>query len=168
MSKQVNLKEIILDAYIEVLREQEDVLTTSSDEILGKFPTLRKQLIKLFTKDFNTFVKDVKWVAPRPTTFEVVLNNDTAFTLKWNGKGFIGTIEGKRYSLFLGSEFQQALDRINRMLQQAAAEPDKEGDDMFGGEEPVGGDEFIGGTDVGAPEPPEDLGFEEPVEEPEV
>lgn len=158
----MNIKEIILEAYIEVLREQEEVLTTSSEEILGKFPTLKKQLINLFTKDFETFVKDVKWVAPRPSTFEVVLNNDTSFNLKWTGKGFLATIEGKRYSLNYTSDFQQALDRLNRMLQQSVAQPDKEEtEDTFGEPE----DTF--NQEAPSIEEPEDLGFEEPTEEPE-
>jgi hypothetical protein len=71
--KRKELRSLLEEAFYEVLSEQE--LKTSSHEILGKFPTLKRQLIALLSQEFTEFVDEVKWIAPKPSTFQVVLNN---------------------------------------------------------------------------------------------
>jgi len=174
------LRALLEEAFYEVLSEQE--LKTSSQEILGKFPTLKRQLVALFTKEYEEFVDEVKWIAPKPSTFQVVLQNGEKFFLKWNGAGFEAQIAGKRYALNYVSEFQQALDKLNEILKsgpmKSLADMDAEaaaeaGEDEFGGS----GDEFGGGGDFEEPaggedfeaeeEGGEEIEFEEPGEEPE-
>ena len=174
------IRELLEEAFYEVLSEQE--LKTASQEILGKFPTLKRQLVALFTKEYEEFVDEVKWIAPKPSTFQVVLQNGEKFFLKWNGAGFEAQIAGKRYALNYVSEFQQALDKLNEILKsgpmKSLADMDAEaaaeaGEDEFGG----GGDDFGGGGDFEEPaggedfedeeEGGEEIEFEEPGEEPE-
>ena len=52
--KKSELKDIIVEAYVEVLRETPEVpaLKTSTQLILGKFPTLKKTLVKLKRQEF--------------------------------------------------------------------------------------------------------------------
>jgi hypothetical protein len=173
------IKELLEEAFYEVLSEQE--LKTASQEILGKFPTLKRQLVALFTKEYEEFLDEVKWIAPKPSTFQVVLQNGEKFFLKWNGAGFEAQIAGKRYALNYVSEFQQALDKLNEILKsgpmksladmdaEAAAEAGEDefggGGDEFGGggfEEPAGGEDFEAEEEGG-----EEIEFEEPGEEPE-
>jgi hypothetical protein len=174
------IRQLLEEAFYEVLSEQE--LKTSSQEILGKFPTLKRQLVALFTKEYEEFVDEVKWIAPKPSTFQVVLQNGEKFFLKWNGAGFEAQIAGKRYALNYVSEFQQALDKLNEILKsgpmksladmdaEAAAEAGEDefgggGDDFGGGggfEEPAGGEDFEAEEEGG-----EEIEFEEPGEEPE-
>jgi len=159
-----DLKQLIFEAYIEVLKEQNAVLSTGSEEILAKFPTLRKNLENLFTKDYNTFVKEVKYTAPKPTTFTVVLANDQEFYLKWMGKGFEAQIGGKKYYLGRVNEYQQALDKLNELLKHAPVggeQPAEESpEDTFGGEPEAGAaDSGFGG------ETPEPAGGETEFEE---
>ena len=173
------LRELLEEAFYEVLSEQE--LKTASQEILGKFPTLKRQLVALFTKEYEEFVDEVKWIAPKPSTFQVVLQSGEKFFLKWNGAGFEAQIAGKRYALNYVSEFQQALDKLNEILKsgpmksladmdaEAAAEAGEDefggGGDEFGGggfEEPAGGEDFEAEEEGG-----EEIEFEEPGEEPE-
>lgn len=171
------LREIIEEGLIEVLREQA-VLQTSSQEILGKFPTLKKTLAGLLTSEFDTFIKEVEWVAPKPTTFRVVLANDDHFFLKWMGKGFEAQIAGKKYYLGSLPDYQQALDKINELLRYEPIGVDKQTTEP-GMEEPAGEEGgFGGGSDLGSdfgaePEPTEpeleggeEVEFEEPAEEP--
>ena len=171
------LREIIEESLIEVLREQA-VLQTSSQEILGKFPTLKKTLAGLLTSEFDTFIKEVEWVAPKPTTFRVVLANDDHFFLKWMGKGFEAQIAGKKYYLGSLPDYQQALDKINELLRYEPIGVDKQSNEP-GMEEPAGEEgSFGGGSDLGSdfgaePEPTEpeleggeEVEFEEPAEEP--
>ena len=86
---QINRKDIrviLEEALYEVLSEQE--LKTASQEILGKFPTLKRQLKALLSDEFEEFVDEIKWIAPKPSTFQVVLSNGEKFFLKWEGNGF--------------------------------------------------------------------------------
>jgi len=127
------LKEVMLEAYVEVLQEEENaVLETSSDEILGKFPTVKKTIVSLFTKDYPEFVKNIRWVAPKPSTFAIDLASGQSFNLKWMGKGFEAQVEGKKYYLNDLAEYQQALDKINDIIKTGP---------ISQGEEP-GGEEF--------------------------
>ena len=179
--KRKELRALLEEAVYEVLSEQE--LKTSFQEILGKFPTLKRQLVALLSNEFEEFVDEIKWIAPKPSTFQVVLNNGEKFFLRWNGVGFEAQIAGKKYALNYVSEFQQALDKLNELLKAGPmksladmdAEADAEADDDFGGggddfggggdfEEPAGGEEDLGGEEE---EEGEDIEFEEPGEEPE-
>lgn len=180
---------LVNDCLVEVLREQA-VLQTSSQEILGKFPTLKKTLSTLLTSEFDSFVGQIDWVAPKPTTFRIVLQNSDYFFLKWLGKGFEAQIAGKKYYLDSLPEYQQALDKINELLRFEPIGVDKQssepGTDAPGGDAGgfddggfddmgVGGDGGLGGgfdTSADPTEPEieggDEVEFEEPAEEPEV
>ena len=164
------LHSIILEAYAEVLAEQE--LPQSKDILLGKFPTLKKTVENLFTKQYDDFIEAIDWVAPKPSTFRVVLKNQQAFYIKWMGSQFQAQVEGKRYMLGRADEFQQALDRLAELLKQSEPADQPAETDSF--EEPAADADFTagstGGDDFDLPaETPEEeeFDFEEPGEEPE-
>ena len=164
------LKELIEDAYIQVLREAEEpkpedpigdeeaseetVLEDATDTMLSKFPTLKLTLVKLMTEDFKEFVDTIDWVSPKPTTFRVNLVNGQDFTLKWTGKNFQAQILGKKYSLGKIDEFQQALDKLARLYQEAPLK----GAGEEGGE---GAEADFGGGGGGGDFPGEEGGGEE-------
>jgi hypothetical protein len=60
--KRSELRDIIVEAYVELLRETPEVpaLKTSTQLILGKFPTLKKSLVKLLTHEFDEFIEKNK------------------------------------------------------------------------------------------------------------
>jgi hypothetical protein len=159
------LRELMLEAYIEVLKEEEGaVLETSTDEILGKFPTVKKAITSLFTKEYPEFVTDIRWVAPKPSTFAVDLKNGQSFNLKWMGKGFEAQIEGKKYYLDTLQDYQQALDKINDILKNGPITQGEEpGGEEFGADPAApaggGGGDFPGGEAGG--EPAAEFGAEE-------
>jgi hypothetical protein len=132
------------------------------------------------TQEFDEFVEDVKWLAPKPTTFQVVLKNGQTFTLKWAGKPqngkvdvndpkyymqFDANIEGKDYYLGTVTTYQQALDALNRVLINGPISQGEEpGGEEFGAPaEPApagGGGEEAGGGEAAPeaePETPEAL-----------
>jgi hypothetical protein len=156
------LKEVMLEAYVEVLQEEENaVLETSSDEILGKFPTVKKTIVSLFTKDYPEFVKNIRWVAPKPSTFAIDLASGQSFNLKWMGKGFEAQVEGKKYYLNDLAEYQQALDKINDIIKTGPITQGEEpGGEEFGAEPAAagggGGGDFPGG-EAGGEEPAADF-----------
>lgn len=169
----------------EGLPDEEDIpeeVIDPTEEILEKFPTLRQELTNLLTDQFMDFVATLDWVAPKPTTFKVTLNNNQIFHMKWLGKGFQAEMAGKRFYLPKINEYQNALDKLNELLKYAAPQSmgmeGGEGADAdfgagggggdFPGEEGGGGAdaEFEGGieTPVGGEEG--EAEFEEPGSDP--
>ena len=118
---------------------EETVLEDATDTMLEKFPTLKLTLVKLMTEDFKEFVDTIDWVSPKPTTFRVNLVNGQDFTLKWTGKNFQAHILGKRYMLGNISEFQQALDKLARLYQEAPLKGAGEEGEGEAGEADFGG-----------------------------
>lgn len=158
--KRSELRDLILEAYVEVLTES-DQLPTTKDILLGKFPTLKKNVENLFTKQYDDFIEGIDWVAPRPSTFRITLKNSQALYLKWTGATFEAQIEGKKYMLNKVEDFQQALDRLAELLKQE--KPKEEAGDQF--QEPEAAiDSDFGDADSAS----DDFEFEEPGEAPEM
>ena len=87
---------------------------------LVKFPTLKETIIKLLTDQYDLFLKDIEWVAPRPTTFRIVLGNDQVFYLIYTDRTWIAKVEGKKYYLLNLSEEQNCIEAIARILSYGA------------------------------------------------
>ena len=142
--------------------EIEDIVTRFP--VINKFPPLKKVMEDLFDFQYDPFVKDVEWVAPRPTTFRVKLVNGADFFLIYQGeensKGvFVAQVAGKKYFLESLPEEQQASEAIARLLRFKFVDTPKEegGDDLGGDLDDLGGDEGgdLGGDLGGAEEPTE-------------
>lgn len=173
---------------------EETVLEDATDEILGKFPTLKKAIIKLQTDQFKEFVDSIDWISPRPSSFRVNIKNGQYYILKWTGTGFEAQILGKRYYIDKIDEYQQALDKLARLYKEGPMSGAGEGEpadtdtggggggggDFPGGEggaeggeeggtevDDLGGGDAEGGEEGGADLGGEPIDFEEPGEEPE-
>lgn len=102
--------------------------------ILEKFPTLKEILIDLLTNQYELFVKEILWTAPRPTTLKIILNNSQDFYLIHTERSWEAKIEGKKYYLNNLPEEERAAESLSRILSYAwKDEPDKE--PSTGGEE---------------------------------
>lgn len=84
--------------------------------VLGKFPDLKKVIIDLFTKQYELFISDIQWVAPKPTTFRIILANGESFFLHYTPRSWVATIEGKKYYLASLGEEEQAVQTLARVL----------------------------------------------------
>jgi len=198
-SLEENINKLLFENLNDLMKEQEPepeeepdtsapkdtVLEDSTDIILNKFPTVKLAITKLQTEDFKDFVESIDWVSPRPSTFRINLKNGQEYILKWLGDGFEAQIMGKRYYINKISDYQQALDKLTLLYQQAPFKQggeDVEGaDDDFGSADTGGGDfpgadagtgagtdlDEPGGEEGGADLTDEPIDFEEPAEEPE-
>ena len=88
--------------------------------VLVKFPTLKETIVKLLTDQYELFLKDIEWVAPRPTTFRIILANDQMFYLIYTDRTWIAKVEGKKYYLLNISEEQNCIESIARILSYGA------------------------------------------------
>ena len=144
--KRSDIQDILLEAYVEVLREQEAtppslVANTPAPEkkpIPGDVKhALRKVINSLFGSSHLDFIDKIQLAVPNPSEFQVFLKNGQTFYLKWMGQSpqdtqeetegiehlgqekkgsFQAEIEGKKYFLGSLSEYEQALDKLGDLL----------------------------------------------------
>ena len=106
--------------------------------VLGKFPNLKKVIVDLFTEQYELFIEDIQWVAPKPTTFRIILANGESFFLHYTPRSWVTTIEGKKYYLASLGEEQQAVQTLARILSYGQkAEADTETSTEVSAEEPT-------------------------------
>ena len=104
--------------------------------VLGKFPELKKVIVDLLTQQYEIFLTDIQWVAPRPTTFRIVLANKETFYLTYTERSWIAKVEGKKYYLLNLSEEESAAESISRILSYGLKEENQTPDELSG-EEPA-------------------------------
>lgn len=85
--------------------------------LLIKYPSLRDTLNILMSNAFKDYLNGIYVVAPRPTTFKIVLHNNQEFFLIWTGKTYICKVEGKKYYLTFLSDKQRATNAIAQLLE---------------------------------------------------
>jgi len=148
------VKQVYKSKIVDLDSDEPISIDTEKFPVLLKFPQLKKVLVDLLTNQFETFVTDIQWVAPKPTTFRIVLGNGENFMLIWMKRSWVATVEGKRYYLLNLNEEENAISAIARLLsygsntiedpaEAADTSVDTGGGDFPGGE--TGGDE--GGTE---------------------
>ena len=103
--------------------------------VLNKFPKLKDIITDLLTDQYEVFMKAIEWVAPRPTTFRIVLGNDENFMLIYTERSWIAQVEGKKYYLLNLPEEERAAEAISRILRYGAKTPEGEGADTDGAED---------------------------------
>jgi hypothetical protein len=110
---------------------------TETFPVLTKFPILKKVVTDLLTDQYEMFISDIQWVAPRPTTFKIVLANGQFFYFIYTERSWIAQVEGKKYYLLNLNEEEQASESITRILRYGGkAEPEK-AEVPTGGETPA-------------------------------
>ena len=169
MKVQLNLLIYLMkkSEFIQLLEQEvEDFIQTQADKIvsfeddpkeyiLQKYPSLKDTLIDLMTESFDEYITGIYVMAPKPTTFKVLLHNGQHFYLIYARDSYIAKISGKKYYLSdLGAE-EYAIKSIadlltmgmppgaegpdqeaeNDMTKDADETPDAETDDTGGDEE---------------------------------
>ena len=115
-------------------------------KVLNHVPDLISILTDLMSPQFNLFVRDIEWVAPKPPTFRVILENDQFFYLYDLGRSWVAEVEGKKYYLLNLGEEERALSSIARILRYGKAVNPELGEE-FGGAS--GGSTSGGGGSTG-------------------
>ena len=119
------LKRLIIEAEaeeVETEEETEEVVKPGSFEenpmefILKKYHTLNELLIELMTESFAEYIDGIFIMAPKPTTFKVLLHNGQVFFLSFLDPSYEATIEGKRYYLLGIGEKERCMVAISRLL----------------------------------------------------
>jgi len=166
MNKQ-ELRSIVKKTIIKKMKS-EGINKYQEYKILNQVPDMISILTDLLSPQFNLFVKDIQWVAPKPPTFRIVLENNFSFYLADLGRSWMAEVEGKRYYLLNLGEEEQAIDSIARILRYGkAVNPDNEADTGgmdtgsststgSGGSMEAALEEPLGGEETPAEETPEE------------
>ena len=114
------LKESIKKEYKKILKEQQqETLTFEKDPIeyiIQRYPSLDATLIDLMTESYKDFLTGIYVMAPKPTTFKILLHNGQSFYLIYNPKAYIAKISGKQYHLMSLKDEEYAVKAISRLL----------------------------------------------------
>jgi hypothetical protein len=162
-------KESILKAILlkEFDRMQPDVSTFEDDPmqfILRKYEGLNKTLTYLMTPSFQDYVTGIYIVAPKPTTFKIVLHNGQFFFLQFTGKTYEATVAGKGYYLMNIGEKERCMLAIARLLRYGNPLKTKGPEGAEQGTRDEAGSEAggeAGGGEAAAETPPAEGGAEE-------
>jgi hypothetical protein len=126
------LRGIVSNEASEFVQEQaEEVISFESNPmeyILNKYPSLTDTLDDLLTNYFRDYVTGIFVIAPKPTTFKVLLHNGQMFFLTYGPKSWIAKVAGKRYYLLNLNEEESAIEAIARLL-ELGRPPGAEGPD---------------------------------------
>jgi hypothetical protein len=128
-------------------------------KVLNHVPDLISILTDLMSPQFNLFVRDIEWVAPKPPTFRVILENDQFFYLYDLGRSWVAEVEGKKYYLLNLGEEERALSSIARILRYGKAINPELGEE-FGG---ASGGSTSGGGSTGGGGGSMEAALEEPL-----
>jgi len=130
--------------FIQLLEQEiEDFVQTQAEKIvsfeddpkeyiLQKYPSLKETLIDLMTESFDEYITGIYVMAPKPTTFKVLLHNGQHFFLIYAKDSYIAKISGKKYYLSdLGAEeyaIKAIADLLTMGMPPGAEGPDQEAD----------------------------------------
>ena len=121
-------------------------------KVLNHVPDLISILTDLMSPQFNLFVRDIEWVAPKPPTFRVILENDQFFYLYDLGRSWVAEVEGKKYYLLNLGEEEMAMSRISRILRYGKAVNADMGEEFGAGGGSTSGGGSTGGGGGGSME----------------
>lgn len=85
--------------------------------ILQKYDSLDATLVDLLTPSFRDYVTGIFIIAPKPTTFRILLHNNQEFHLIYGPQTYIAKIAGKKYNLMNLSEEEFAITSIAQLLE---------------------------------------------------
>jgi hypothetical protein len=101
-------------------QDEEDTPKTFEDDptgfILKKYVSLNTILTELMTSSFREYIQEIFIVAPKPTTFKVVLNNGQHIFLTYMGPAYEATVSGKNYYLMNIGEKERCMLAISKLL----------------------------------------------------
>jgi hypothetical protein len=114
VSNQDILKSILLQELSPV--DQSTFEEDPMEFILKKYAGLNTTLEYLMTPSFKEYVTGIFVVAPKPTTFKIILHNGQIFFLQFMGKAYEATVQGKKYYLMAIGEKERCMVAISRLL----------------------------------------------------
>lgn len=113
-------KDIVRRLILREVERMEPMVQSFEDDpinfLLTKYPTLAKTLEMLMSPAYKDYLTGIYILAPKPTTFKIVLHNGQYFLLTFLGKAYEATIAGKKFYLQTIGERERATNAIAKLL----------------------------------------------------
>jgi len=116
MDSKAIIRKLILN---EVEKMEPNVQSFEDDPmgyILKKYPTMAETLQMLMSSAYKDYITGIYIVAPKPTTFRIVLHNDQDMFLTYLGKAYEANVSGKKFYLQTIGEKERCMTAITRLL----------------------------------------------------
>jgi hypothetical protein len=115
------LKKLIKEGIDDFVSQQQRETISFEDNplefILQKYPSLDATLSDLMTQNYRDYITGVYVMAPKPTTFKVLLHNGQEFYLIYGPQAYIAKISGKKYNLMNLKEEEFAITALAALLE---------------------------------------------------
>jgi hypothetical protein len=126
------LKKLIKEEIDDFVSQQQRETLSFEDNplefILQKYSSLDATLADLMTENYRDYITGVYVIAPKPTTFKILLHNGQEFYLIYGPKAYIAKILGKKYNLINLKEEEFAITSLAQLL-ELGMPPGSEGPD---------------------------------------
>lgn len=154
------LKKLIKEGIEDFVSQQQRETISFEDNplefILQKYSSLDATLNDLMTDKYRDYITGVYVVAPKPTTFKILLHNGQEFYLIYGPQAYIAKISGKKYNLMNLKEEEFAITSLAALL-ELGMPPGSEGpEEQTENETDLLGDEGSEGGDTPTEEPEDD------------
>lgn len=96
--------------------------------IIQKYPSLDASLTDLLTPNYRDYITGIYVIAPKPTTFKILLHNGQEFYMVYGPRAYTVKVSGKKYNLINLNEEEFAIKAIAQLL-ELGMPPGSEGPD---------------------------------------
>jgi hypothetical protein len=119
VSKLSLIKQLIKEELADFMHPKEAITFEDNplEFIIQKYPSLDATMADLLTNEYRDYVTGIYIIAPKPTTFRVLLHNGQEFYLIYGPKAYIVKVSGKKYNLMNMTEEQFATKAIAQLLE---------------------------------------------------
>lgn len=116
----MNIKLLLKEELDNIVGSQkQETLTFENDPIeyiIQRYPSLDSTMVDLMTNTYRDYLTGIYVMAPKPTTFKILLHNGQSFYLIYNPRGYIAKISGKQYQLASLKDEEYAIKSISKLL----------------------------------------------------
>ena len=119
MSKLSLLRQLIKEELEDFMHPKEAITFEDNplEFIIQKYPSLDASLTDLLTPDYRDYITGIYVIAPKPTTFKILLHNGQEFYMIYGPRAYTVKVAGKKYNLINLNEEEFAIKAIAQLLE---------------------------------------------------
>ena len=119
MSKLSLLKQLIKEELEDFISSKEAITFEDNplEFIIQKYPSLDASLNDLLTESYRDYITGIYVIAPKPTTFKILLHNGQEFYMIYGPRAYTVKVAGKKYNLINLNEEEFAIKAIANLLE---------------------------------------------------
>ena len=119
MSKLSLIKQLIKEELADFIHQKEAITFEDNplEFIIQKYPSLDASLTDLLTPDYRDYITGIYVIAPKPTTFKILLHNGQEFYMIYGPRAYTVKVAGKKYNLINLNEEEFAIKAIAQLLE---------------------------------------------------